>query len=186
MRYFFMVSEANIFSTTPVCLFVCFICPLKHIVIHDIKNTDVGQYTNRHSLRLYNYYHRNFWTLTCNTSQYITPEYELVMPGYDIIRTKAWTTLGHCRLVALVREGLHLDIMDSWMDSQISSIWFKISCRGVKPLYIAAIYREHSILNQQITTDSEQLQKKRWKVFVDQWCKSSQKAYCIIVGDKKN
>ena len=55
-----------------IALFVClFYLSSKHIVIHDIKNTDVSQYTNRHSLRLYNYYHRNFWTLTCNTSQYI-------------------------------------------------------------------------------------------------------------------
>ena len=51
------VERKRYFWNFIVCLFYL---SSKHIVKHDIKNTDVGQYTNHHSLRLYNYDHRNF------------------------------------------------------------------------------------------------------------------------------
>ena len=60
-----------------------------------------------------------------------------------MIKTKAFDSLGHSRLVALIKDGLIIKTMDHWMDDKISSIWLKISGRGYKTLHIAAIYREH-------------------------------------------
>ena len=58
------------------CLFVClFYLSSKHIVNMTANNTDVGQYTNNLSLRLYYYDHKFFRDSdivhSCNTSQYI-------------------------------------------------------------------------------------------------------------------
>ena len=90
-------------------------------------------------------------------------EHEIVIPGYYMVTTKGLNELGHSRLVAMVKDGIHIETMDKWMDSKISSIWFKISSRGVKTLNLGAIYREHTILDQDIQTDSEQKQLERWK-----------------------
>ena len=109
--------------------------------------------------------------------------HEIVIPGFNMIRTKAWSTLGHCRLVALVRNGLQMEIVDNWMDEHISSIWFRVASRGIKTLHIGAIYRVHSILDQPEVTDSEQQQTNRWRLFIEQWQKAGRQADCIVVGD---
>ena len=108
---------------------------------------------------------------------------ELVTPGYSMIKTKSWSTLNHSRLVVLVRENLNITTEDKLMDDKISSVWMKISGRGVKTLHIGAIYREHTILQQPIPTDSETCQLERWKHFIRQWKKANQSADCIILGD---
>ena len=84
---------------------------------------------------------------------------ELVTPGYYMVKTKTWDQVGHCRLVALIRDGLQLEKVDKWMEGDILSMWFKISSRGSKTLYLGGIYRKHSILQQNYITDTEQLQQ---------------------------
>ena len=53
------------------------------------------------------------------------------------------------------------------MDTNVSSIWYKISSKGCKTLYLGVIYREHTVLNQLFITDSELHQNARWKSFTD-------------------
>ena len=89
-----------------------------------------------------------------NTNQ----DYELVTPGYVMLKTKAWDTLGHCRLVTLVRNNLQIEM-------------------------VSGIYREHSVLLQEQVTDSESLQNARWKIFINQWTTANRLGDCIVLGD---
>ena len=114
-----------------------------------------------------------------NTNLY----HELVTPGYKMQKTKTWDLVGHCRLVALVREGLQLQTVDKWMSGNISSLWYKISSKGCKTLYLGGIYREHSILQQNQPTDTEALQNDRWKTFINQWSQANMLGDCIVLGD---
>ena len=99
--------------------------------------------------------------------------------------TLALETLGHTRLVALVRHGLQVEIMKNWMDKRVSSIWYKISSRGCKTLYLTGVYREQTVLRQMDGNDSESEQKQnlRWKVFMDQWQRANRLSDCIVLGD---
>ena len=110
-------------------------------------------------------------------------DFELITPGYTMLKSRTCEVVNHCRLVALVREGLQLEVMHNWMSTEISSIWFKISSRGCKTLYLGGIYREHSILQQDTVTDSEPQQISRWKFFIDQWTKANRLGDCVIMGD---
>ena len=67
------------------------------------------------------------------------------------------------------------------MDARISSMWYKISSRGCKTLYLGGIYREHTVLNQPDSTESEEQQTARWKIFIEQWQTANRQ--CIVVGD---
>ena len=102
-------------------------------------------------------------------------DHELVTPGYTLQKTKTWDEVGNCRLVALVRDSLKLETADSWMDGNISSIWYNISSRWCKTLYLGGIYREHTILQQDHETDSESQCNSRLKIFIKTMVKCKQK-----------
>ena len=110
-------------------------------------------------------------------------DHELVTIGYTMQKTKTWDTVGHCRLIALVRNGLQLQVVEKWMSGEISSIWYKISSRGCRTLYLGGVYREHSVLHQTEITDSEAQQITRWKIFINQWTTANRLGDCIIIGD---
>ena len=69
------------------------------------------------------------------------------------------------------------------MDHHISSVWFKVSGRGIRTLHLAAIYREHTVLRQDHVTDNESQQTDRWRFFINQWITASRLSDCIIIGD---
>ena len=75
-----------------------------------------------------------------------------IIHGYEIVTTKSMSTLGVSRLVLLVREGVKVDIQESWMDEIVASIWLKIRRRGSKSITIGGVYREHSLMLLDFTT----------------------------------
>ena len=61
-----------------------------------------------------------------------TPLYEISMQGYRMILPNTMTTMGHCRIVALVREQLEVEVINDLMEKDLATIWMKIRRRGKK------------------------------------------------------
>ena len=109
-------------------------------------------------------------------------DFQLWTPGYTMVKTKSLETLGVCRMTALINDGALLEVIDSWMDPEIVSIWLRVNKRGNK-MYLGGVYREHSILKQRYPTDREELQYQRWEKCIRQWEVASHQADCILLGD---
>ena len=73
--------------------------------------------------------------------------YQIRIPGYQIVTTIDFSKGCCSRLVVLVREGVNVILLQDYMDPDISSIWLKLPRRGMRPLIVGAIYREHKLLD---------------------------------------
>ena len=106
--------------------------------------------------------------------------------GYEIITTASMKTKGYSRLVLLVRDDVKVEIQEQWMnDDKVASIWLKIRRRGCKPVTVGGVYREHSLLLQGVSNDTDrpEAQSRRWKKFIDQWTNARQDGICHVLGD---
>ena len=105
--------------------------------------------------------------------------------GYELITTKAMSTMGYSRLVLLVKQGVNIEVQEAMMDDSVASIWLKIKRRGCKTVTLGGVYREHSLLLQGYpnTSNDPGAQTLRWKRFVDQWRAASTNTDCFVLGD---
>ena len=103
--------------------------------------------------------------------------------GYQIIKPNTTNLLGYSRIIALIREGTKLKVMNELMDREdLSNIWLKTVSRGKKGIIIGGIYREHTLLGiDNSSLPSEQL--SRWKGTLSQWKKAGRMGQCITIGD---
>ena len=90
--------------------------------------------------------------IQCEDTDYLT-----WTPGYNMILTKAMQSMGYSRLVALVREGIQVEVEEQLMSVDVASIWLKVCKQGGRKLYICRIYREHSLLRQHILNNTDEI-----------------------------
>ena len=113
------------------------------------------------------------------------PDHQTLIPGYTLIKSAAINTMGYSRIAALVRQGIQVEIQHQLMCPNVASIWLKIIKKGGRKTYIGGIYREFSLMRQQLpnNTDDENQQLERWQIFIEQWCNASKLGDCYIIGD---
>ena len=114
----------------------------------------------------------------------LTPEYESLISGYNITFPKTVVRNGTARLVLLSKENLQFELRNDLMDDIVSSIWIKISRRGLKSILVCGIYREHQYLNQISDWSlhpNEQI--RRWATFLRQVETARISSTCHIIGD---
>ena len=114
----------------------------------------------------------------------LTPLHESLITGYTITMPKSVTINGTARIVLLTRDSLEFTVMDKLMDDTVSSIWIRISRRGMKSLLLCGVYREHQYLNQVNDWSLQPLEQiKRWSQFLRQVETARLTAVCHIIGD---
>ena len=114
----------------------------------------------------------------------LTPEYESLISGYNITFPKTVVRNGTARLVLLTKDNLQFELRNDLMDDIVSSIWVKISRRGLKSILVCSIYREHQYLNQISDWSlhpNEQI--RRWATFLRQVETARISLTCHIIGD---
>ena len=139
------------------------------------KTEDIQQLVDEHNPCVAFITEANFWEGISSSQSNIL--------GYQIIKPKTISLLGYSRIIALVKDGTKLRIMDELMDREdLSNIWLKTVSRGNKGIIIGGIYREHSLLGiDNSSIPSEQL--SRWKATLAQWKKAGRLGQCITIGD---
>ena len=112
-------------------------------------------------------------------------DYEIHIPGYNLIQPKSMVSSGYSRLAVLVKEGVQVQTLEQYMDEEIASVWLKISSKGTKKIHLGAIYRQHKLIKQGTPNLSGDinLQVNRWKKFVSQWKAASNRVDTIVMGD---
>ena len=86
----------------------------------------------------------------------------------------------------LAKDLFQFQILHDLMENEISSIWLRIGRKGNIGLIVGGVYREHSLLYQQLITNptsSEFEQNKRWNKFISQWMAVSDRGQCVIISD---
>ena len=58
-------------------------------------------------------------------------------------------TLGHARIVLVVRDDIRVHKLEEYMDNQTATIWVRVGAGRLNSLVVGGIYREHSQLGQQ-------------------------------------
>ena len=84
----------------------------------------------------------------------------------------------------LSKENLQFELKTDLMDDIVSSIWIKISSRGLKSVLVCGVYREHQYLSQPSDWSlhpNEQI--KRWAAFLKQVETARISSTCHIIGD---
>ena len=97
-------------------------------------------------------------------------DHELHIPGYILELPKTLNMVGNCRIAALVREGVTIQILDNLMEEHIANIWMKKSSRGRKTVHLGAIYREHRWLRQPEPNLSGTWGATKWQM--ERFCQS--------------
>ena len=103
--------------------------------------------------------------------QYETELHERHIPGYRLVTTRDYELGGISRLVALVKDGMNIKILEDKKVAGISSIWIKVPRRGQRPVTIGMVYREHHLLGIPAPNNSDdpRQQRTRWRKTLDQW-----------------
>ena len=94
--------------------------------------------------------------------------------------------LGYSRIIALIKEGTQIKIMNQLMNkNNLSSIWLRWGGNGPRSILIGGIYREHTLLGQEdpSISSSPPEQKKRWLDLIAQWRTAGRMGQCITIGD---
>ena len=114
-----------------------------------------------------------------------TKAHEGNFPGHCIILPKTVDTLGYWRIVLIVKETIKVEVLEEFMEDDISSIWVKIGNSGRKAIHIGGLYREHQFLlrGQPNPTSDMTAQNDRWYRMVNMWKKAGNNAKCTMVGD---
>ena len=112
-------------------------------------------------------------------------DHELYIANYKIVLPNTLESQGVCRLAVLVREGVQVKILQEYMNTEIASVWLKVTRKGSKKLHIGAMYRQHHLLRQPIPNNSGGVERQvaRWQLFLDQWKRAGEKTECFVIGD---
>ena len=109
------------------------------------------------------------------------------IPGYSLILPNTMITLGHARIVLLVRNDTKVTKIEEYMDEVTASIWVRIGHGRHNSLVIGGLYREHSQLGQQELASTwlerKSLQEQRWNLLVNKWKLAANNPRCILIGD---
>ena len=116
-----------------------------------------------------------------------TPIEDRQIPGHKIILPDTMTSMGHARVVMIVRNELDVQLLPEYMDTETSSIWIKIGSGKKNSWVIGGIYREHVILGRGDThlpwAEKQRLQDWRWSRIIRNWELASRNQRCIVIGD---
>ena len=96
------------------------------------------------------------------------------------------TLLGYWRLVLLVREGLEVNLLEEFMEDDISAIWVRVGRKGKCPTHVGGIYHEHKFIWQDQPNSSKEpeQQNKKWDRCVKIWGGEASVNYkYIVLGD---
>ena len=117
--------------------------------------------------------------------QYETEAHERNIPGYSLTTTKDYENGGMSQLVVLVRMGLNIRVLETMKEDDISTIWMEIPRKGLRPVTIGALYREHHLLGYPApnNTDDPHLQKNRWDKILNQWTSIQNQRDVVVLGD---
>ena len=93
--------------------------------------------------------------------------------------------IGNCRLAALIKEGIQVQVLEQFMEEHVFSIWMKSSSKGNRKIHLGAVYWEHQWIRQDgnNTTKTPAEQLHRWKSFIEQWIAASRGVESIVIGD---
>ena len=113
------------------------------------------------------------------------PDYETCIQGYEINTPLSHEKYKYSRIVLLSKEGEKFKIDRNKMSAEIASIWITVSGKGRKSTVVGGVYREFTQIHPQATENSGDMasQKKRWKMFINQWRQASISESCWIIGD---
>ena len=93
--------------------------------------------------------------------------------GYSLILPNTMQSLGHARIVLLVRNDIHVSKINEYMDTETASIWVRIGQGKDNSIVVGGYYREHNQLGQQhldaTWMERRNLQENRWNVMINKW-----------------
>ena len=115
-----------------------------------------------------------------------TPTQDRIIPGYKLEYplTRENPLLEYSRIVAVIKEGITVQVLREHMSQDISSIWLKIIKKGPKKLVIGGTYREHKFLYQNDDSSATQTaQLNRWQKTLSQWAAAGNGTNCFLLGD---
>ena len=123
--------------------------------------------------------------ITEENLQIETPLVETCIPKYTAVYPKTLEKTGVARIIALVRDGINIEVKYDWMEDHTSSIWMEIQRPGKKKLVLGSVYREQSLLRQGSinNTDAIPLQTARWNRFLKQWREIGSRHDTFLIGD---
>ena len=115
------------------------------------------------------------------------PDHEKNIAGYTMVLPPTMSTLGHARLVMLIRDNIEVHRLDQFMEDDLAAVWVRVGRKGAKPLHIGGLYNEHRLLGQDrdgITNqDLQREQEERWTRMVSNWTRAGHGARCTAIGD---
>ena len=109
------------------------------------------------------------------------------IPGHKLILPNTMVTLGHARIVLIVRDDVTAHKLDEFMNNDIATVWVRIGGGRNNSLVIGGVYREHQILgisNRDASWQERKLeQENRWETIVSQWRRAGLNKRCLLIGD---
>ena len=126
--------------------------------------------------------HPDIFLISEANLQIETPLVESCIPNYSTVYPKTLKKTGVARLVALIKDGVHLEVKHDWMEDHTASIWMEVNQHGKKKLVVGAVCREQSLLRQP-NSDDLHLQTARWNLFLKQWKEVGSRHDTFVIGD---
>ena len=109
------------------------------------------------------------------------------IPGHYIILPNTMISMGHARIVLLVRDDLSVHKLDEFMNTETATIWVRVGGGKNNSLVVGGIYREHQQLGRQQSDatwlERQTAQEERWNSIVTMWKKAGANCRCIAIGD---
>ena len=109
------------------------------------------------------------------------------IPGYKLIVPNTMTSLGHARLVLVVKQDIDVQIITDKIEKEAAMIWVKIGRNRNNKTLIGGIYRQHQLLGMadENLTRKQLLQRQeiRWSRIVRRWRTLSRGTKCVVLGD---
>ena len=114
-----------------------------------------------------------------------TPAHEKIFPGHKLYLPLTGNRLGYWRIVLIAKEDLLIDILEDYMETDISSIWVRVGRRGNTSTIIGSTYREHKLIAQPLPNLSGEphAQTERLSRTVNMWKKAARNRRCTLLGD---
>ena len=121
-----------------------------------------------------------------NLMREVTPEQRHVN-GYEMVLPNSMQLRGYARIIMLIREGIEYKLLEQYMLPGTASIWIQVGRRGRKPIRIGGLYREHTLLRQNVRvnmTADGQMQADRWNQQLAGWVAAAAgDKSCVMLGD---
>ena len=107
--------------------------------------------------------------------------------GHSIILPNTMASMGHARIALIVKNDLHCQKLDNFMDSETATIWVRVGDRKNKSIVVGGVYREHQQLGQvdinATRMEKQKKQENRWRKIVRNWVNAGRNCSCIVIGD---